>query len=159
MQKEQKTILSIYIGFLIAVIFNFIPSSAVSTFGGILLIVLVIAAYIYRFRAEENSLTKNHMAYLIKSFWIASLFLLVGMIAAYVFADHSIINNSIETIKNGIIMSQEQIESLLMDYARANIFVFFATLSPSFIYLFYRLVKGMIHAKKSQSVVNLKNWF
>ena len=159
MEKEQKTIFQIYIGFAAVVIFNFIPSSAVQTFGGILFIVLIVAAYIYRAKAQNNSVMHSHMAYLIKSFWIASLFLSIGIAAALALADHSIIYDAVDGVINGQMISEAQMNQVLMAYLHDNLLIFSLTFGPSILYMAYRVMKGMIRVKKNQIIANPKNWF
>ena len=161
MEKEQKTILQVYVTFIVAIILNIAPSATLQTFGALLFLVVLIAAYIYRAKAESNkeSLTYNHMSYAINSFWISSLFLVIGIAAAVALADHSIIHNTIENVKSGMFLDEEQLSSLLYDYARANIFIFSLTLGPSLVYLCYRLTKGILSVQKGNKIEKLKNWF
>ena len=158
MEKEQKNIIQIYAVYLISIICNFIPSGAVSGLGSILFIIIFIATYIYKARAEEDSLTKNHMRYILKSIWISSLLLIVGIIAAYLFGDHSLIHQTMEGVKQGMFLTEEQINSLMMDYMMNNLLVFCTAFLPSLIYLFYRLAKGLVKAKENLHIENLKNW-
>lgn len=159
MNKDQKTILQFYTAYIVAIICNIIPSSAVQTFGLILFIVIFIATYVLRGKSAKDSLIYNHMQFMIKSIWISSLILLMGMTAAYFIADHSIIYQTIESAKSGVFLTESQLNSILMDYMRANIFTFILTLTPSLIYLVYRFSKGVMYAKDGYVVPNLKNWF
>ena len=158
MIKEQKTVIQIYGFFLMAIIFNFLPSTLFQTIGLFLALGLVISAYVIRRRAENGSLAHSHMSYLIKSFWISSLLLVLGTVASFFLADHSIIHDAVDQVAGGVIMSEEQIEMILMDYARANFLIFSAVLAPSVLYLTYRIVKGLILAKDKKPIKNLKSW-
>lgn len=158
MSKEQKTTLQLYYAYIFVIITNVIPSSTIQTFGMILFIVILIATYYFRSKSNEGSFQNNHMTYITKSIWISSLALLVGMITAYFTADHSIIYNAYNAIKMGTMMTEAQINSLIMDYMRANMFTFLFTLMPSLIYLVYRLCKGIAHAQKNYIIPNLKSW-
>lgn len=158
MTKETNTIMKIYGAFFASIIFNFVPSTIVQAFGGILLLIIVIATYIYRGRSNKESLMHSHMVYLIKSFWISSLFLAVGLAGAVALADHSIINEAVNTVASGALMSEAQIESIIMDYMHTNLMVFALTLGPSIIYLAYRVIKGMMLTQKVLPIPNPKNW-
>jgi uncharacterized membrane protein len=158
MDKEQKTTLQLYYAYIASIICNVIPSSTVQTFGLILFIIIFIATYIFRSKAKDKSFMHNHMHYIIKSIWISSLILIIGMIAAYFMADHSIIYNIMENAKNGLVLTQDQLNSILMNYMRANLLVFIVTLTPCLIYLAYRLSKGIVYAKGGYIVPNLKSW-
>ena len=48
MEKEKKTTLQIYIVFTISVILSFVPSAIASSFGAILLLIMVGAIYFYK---------------------------------------------------------------------------------------------------------------
>lgn len=158
MIKEKKNILQIYGIFLLAVILNFVPSAIISSFGSLLLLIIIVATYIYRAKSNSESLCYNHMCYLIKSFWISSLLLLIGIILTYLLGDHSIINNTVDGVVQGVMFTPDQLEIILMNYTKQNILVLLLTLSPSIIYLGYRVVKGMILANKEQKISNLKSW-
>ena len=159
MNKDKNTALQIYGVYLISLICNIVPSNAIQTFGMVLFIIIFIATYIYRSKSEENSLMNTHMRYIIKSIWVSSIFLMIGMIGAYLLADHSIVNQTVNAVKQGMMFSEDQINDLLLTYCKANSFVFIATLSPSLIYLTYRLIKGMLITKNNAPITNLKNWF
>ncbi|HPF78222.1 MAG TPA: hypothetical protein PLF01_02920 [Alphaproteobacteria bacterium] len=158
MNKEQSNIVQIYIAFIVAIIMNFVPSTAVQALGGILLLLIVIATYIYRARADKKSLTFGHMAYLIQSFWISSLLLLIGIFAAYLLGDHTIINNTVDRVMGGMMMTEEQLDAIMMNYLRTNFMVFSLTISPSLIYLTYRVVKGLLLAKDGKNINKPKSW-
>lgn len=158
MNKEQKNIFSIYFSFLLAVLLNFAPSVEAQFFGALLFFVMIIAAYVYRYKSDPDSLTRNHMIYLIKSFWISSLFLAIGMAAAAFLADNTIIHNAVNGAQNGFFFSEEEIHIMMMEYIRKNVWIFVGTISPSIVYLIYRVVKGTILTKKNQFVPNIKTW-
>lgn len=158
MEKEQKTILQIYYALIASVILSILPSSVAKTFGFILFIVIFMATYYFRHKSDEKSLTHNHMQFIIKSIWISSLILLIGMAGAYFLADHSIIHNAVDFVKAGNFLTETQIENIIMNYMKENIFVFLFTLMPCLIYLIYRLCKGTVHAQKGQLMPNLKSW-
>jgi uncharacterized membrane protein len=158
MEKEQKTILQIYYALIASVILSVLPSSVSQTFGFILFIVIFMATYYFRHKSDEKSLTHNHMQFIIKSIWISSLILLIGMGPAYVFADHQIIYDALNHVRAGNFLTESQINSILMDYMKTNLFIFLFTLVPCLIYLVYRLCKGLAQAQKKEFIPNLKSW-
>lgn len=159
MENTQKTIIQIYVAFILAVVLNFVPSVTAQTLGALLLFVMVVAAYVYRFKSEKGTMMHSHMLYLIKSFWISSLFMAIGIVLSIQFADHSVIHNAVETVKGGVFLSEEQIENIIMEYTKQNLLVFCATLLPAIFYLVYRCVKGIILAKKHRVLDDLQSWF
>lgn len=158
MEKEQKTILQIYYSLIISIICNVIPSTMVQTFGLIVFIAAFIACYYLRHKSDNEGLTYNHMQFIIKSIWISSLILLIGMVAAYFLADHAIIHGAVNHVTAGNFLTEAQIENIIMDYMKENIFTFIFTLMPCLIYLIYRLSKGIVHGQKQQVIQNLKSW-
>ena len=148
----------IYSGFLLALISNFIPVAAVQAVGGVLLLVLLVMAYIWRSGAVDGGYRHTHMCYLIRSFWIGSLFLVVGIVLAVLLADHSLIQGAVDGIAAGAYLEEEQINNILMQYTVDNLVVFALTLLPSLAYLAYRFLKGMVIANKEEPVTNIKSW-
>ncbi len=159
MTIDQYDVFGVYISFLLALISNFIPSTMIQFFGGFLFIVTFFSAYIIRWKNKNESFKKNHMTFLIRTFWIGSLILVIGMLLSILLGDHTIINNTVEGIMNGIVFTYSELTVIMMNYARANIFVFGLCLLPSLIYLSYRLIKGMIKTYYHQEIEHLKSWF
>ena len=159
MNKEKNLVLGTYIGFIIALISNFIPSASVQMIGGILFLVLLVMTYIWHAKAVKDGYRHTHMAYLIKSFWIGALFLVLGIVLAVLLADHSVINNAVDSIGTGQILTEDDINQILINYTRSNLGVFIITLCPSLLYLGYRFVKGALLANKEEAIQNLKSWF
>ena len=156
---KNKELVGIYLLYIISLILNVVPNTAMASFGALLFIVLFIATYVQRARSKEKPVEYSHYQYIIKTIWIFSLFFLVGAITAYFLADHSIINNMTDLIMKGTMMTPEQMTSLTMDYARANKFVFGIIFIPITIHVFYRLGKCFFLARKNESIPNLKSWF
>lgn len=158
MKTEQKTTFYIYIIFLVATISSFLPIISISFLGSILFSISIIIIYVFRFKSKEGSFRHGHMDYLIKSFWITSLLLSVGMSLSFLLGNHSIINDTIDDLMNGFVVTEEEMGELLIEYLYANIFILILTISPSIIYLTYRIIKGFICAKKLQAIINPKTW-
>ncbi|MCI5059872.1 MAG: hypothetical protein MRY79_02245 [Alphaproteobacteria bacterium] len=159
MNKEKNLVLGTYIGFIIALISNFIPSASVQMMGGLLFLLLLVMTYIWRAKSVKEGYRHTHMAYLIKSFWIGALFLIVGILLAVLLADHSVINAAVDSVGAGQFLTEDDINQILIDYTRRNLGVFIITLCPSLLYLGYRFVKGALLANKEEVIENFKNWF
>jgi len=157
--KEKINMITLYIGLFISTIFNFVPIASAQIFGGLFFLVLLIAAYIYRYGSEDRTLQNSHARYIIKTIWIFSLFLFIGIILAGLFSDNTALQNTIDNAKNGIITSEAELENIFGRYIQENIFIFLPTLGPSFLYFIYRLYKGCIQVKNNAPITNLKNWF
>lgn len=159
MNKEQQNILTLYIGLIISTILNFVPIYSAQIFGAIFFLVLLIFSYIYKSQSEEASIQNSHARYIIKTIWIFSLFLLIGVILAGLFADNSAIQQTIDQVMAGVMMDETALESILSGYMKDNAFTFFVTIAPSFLYFFYRLIKGTLKIKNNNPMTNLKSWF
>ena len=142
MTQEQNKIMTLYGLFIVSIIFNFVPSVTIQTVGMIIFFICFVALYIVRAKAKKAGLTYSHSSFIIKSVWISSLFLLIGSVAAGIFGDHSIIDSTVDSITNGTVMSEEQLQEIFMEYSRTNFMIFMATLLPSILYFLYRLVIG-----------------
>lgn len=158
MSKDQKIIIALYIAFIIGFISNFIPSSVIQMAGGLVFLIAIPVAYFIRSKNEEPSYNYTHTKFLIKTFWIASLILIVGIVAAIFWGDHTKINAVVDGMGQGISFTQDELNSVLRSYAFDNIITFSLCLGPSMIYLAYRVIKGLITAVNNQTINNLKNW-
>ena len=119
---------------------------------------ILITAYIYRAKSEEETLQNSHSHYIIKTIWIFSLFLFIGIILAGLFSDNTALQNTIDNAKSGIMMSEAELENILANYFQNNFLVFALTIGPSFLYFIYRLYKGVTYAKNDTPITNLKSW-
>jgi uncharacterized membrane protein len=159
MAKDQYEVLGLYVAFLGALFSNFIPLVAIQMLGGILFLITIIAIYIIRWKNKNASFKHNHMDYLIKTFWVGTLVLLIGIVLSVFFADHTPIYNVVEGIKNGLVFTKEELDIVMINYAKDNILIFGLCLSPSLLYLFYRINRGIIETINYNKIENLKNWF
>ena len=158
--KAQKKVTQIYAVLVAALVLNFAPMHILQIFGSILFIAAFIALYIYRANSEKDDLVHNHMTFLIRTVWIASLLLGIGILAAAALADHSSLENMMnDVMQTGIMPSHVEMQSLMLDYMRDNIGVLFLTLGPSLIYIIYRVGKGLTRALKGYRMPNPKGWF
>lgn len=156
-KKEISTTIQIYGGFILAIILNFVPLVSAQMIGALLLFILVIATYIKRKRTKSDFI-KNHMSFMIKGFWVSSLMLLIGILAAYILGDHSVINGIMASVEDGQIITEPLMEAALMQYTRDNYLVFALCLTPPFIYLVARAWRGIMRAKQSAQFENPKAW-
>ena len=159
MTNEQKKIVTFYALLIAAVIFNFLPSMQIQTVGLIIFFVCFIGLYIARGTAKKASMMYSHGSYMIKSIWISSLFFLIGGVFAGVFGDHSIIDGIIDSITQGVVIAPDEMNNMMIEYAKSNFVVFLLSLLPSILYLLYRFVRGLRVAIKNSSINNPGSWF
>lgn len=158
MTKEQIIALSFYTGMVLTVLLSLIPTVAAQTACFLLFLIVIIGLYVSKGMAQKTSLIYSHAAFLIKSFWISSLFILIGMIIAALLADNAIIFNMVDTINSGTILNEQQMNDILMAYGKANFWLFIAISCPSILYLMYRCVRGFLLALKNKLIPNPKSW-
>lgn len=158
MTSEQKKTLQVYGVLIVAIILNFLPGVFIQTVGAFMALAAIIAAYVVRKKADKDSLAENHMTFVIRSFWISSLFLAIGITASVVLADHSLIHNMYDDISQGAFYSESQINAIMHEYARTNFIVFTMAFAPAILYLVYRLIKGAVKARKYENIENVKSW-
>lgn len=158
MKNSQNIITSLYIAFIIGLASNFIPSPSIQMVGGIIFLFAIPAAYILRSKNKLESYAYTHAQYLIKTFWIASLLLLIGAIISIFLADHTKINDVVAGMSQGMVFTQAELNAILINYAFDNIIIFGVCIGPSLIYLGYRIIKGLIKAVNNQRIDNLKTW-
>ena len=155
---KNKEITSIYLLYIVSLIMNIIPHITISSFGTIILLVVFVATYILRRKAPNDSINHTHYAYLIKTIWIFSLFVLLGILLSYYLGDHTIINNVVSNVNNGQMITQQAFSIELMKYANANKYVFGLIFTPITLHLFYRLGKGIHKARQNLPITNLRTW-
>ena len=133
-------------------------------------------AYSTRKKAEENSLTENHMTYVIRSLWISALFSLITMGAASFYMLGRVDYASFEACANDIagqgaaaVQSMSSAEAYAMaepcveDFINGNYSVFMISMliagGPVILYLGYRFLKGLSRALKGYRLADPKEWF
>jgi uncharacterized membrane protein len=167
MEKEQKNIVNIYAALSACLIFSFIPVGALGTITAILFIGVLIAAYVMRRKAEENSLTKNHMTFVIRTIWITSFIATPTTIIAAIYLipqlDPSPVQDCIGTALSSHNAEDDVIQNCIDAFISANLsLLIVSTLIAAalpVIYLIYRMAKGLSRAMKGHRIGNVKKWF
>ncbi len=167
MDKEQKNIRQYYGAFAAAIVCNFVPVPIVALFGICLLLSILVGAYIFKARSKMDSLAYNHMTYLIGTIWISSLFLVLGMAAAsywvYTKGDHTLIQNLMESMNAGVMVTPGEMQSIMQSYIHANLNLLItaslATMGPAVIYIIYRTAYGASRATKGYRMARPAGWF
>ena len=174
--SEQKIIYNIYGIFGVSIVFSVVPSLSAALVSAIFFLIALIAAYVVRGRAEEHSLTENHMTYLIRTIWIVSLFavLTMGFAAAYMVpkvqyfplqscmdALSSMGSEAIQSM--GVAEAENILAPCMEDFMNVNhrLFLHSALIAggPLIVYLGYRFVKGIARAAKGYRLADPKSWF
>ena len=166
--KEQRLVTNVYGAFVASIIAQFIPLMIVQLFGFFLFCCVLLAAYIIRARSKEAvSLTANHMTYIIKTVWVASIFLTIGMMlgGAYIYynADNSVMQQFLDRLYKGYVFSPYDFRALVESYMRENMTLILTAsvlaLGPGILYIGYRTVNGISRAVKGYRMSKPDAWF
>lgn len=165
-EQQQKTINGLYLGLILASILSFVPFTLPQIFAVILLLVVLVAAYIYRLSVGKDTLLHNHMTYMIGTIWIGTTFLVIGMAIAgvwvYQYGDHTVVHNTMLQMQSGMIPTESQIYGLIDEYMRSNMaLVINAALifvGPGILYFVYRIAKGYSRAMRGYRMANPRSW-
>ncbi len=171
---EQKKTLTIYGLFIAALLGSFLPSLIFASAAFILFFVVLIAAYIMRGGADEDSLTQNHMTYLIRTIWIGSLIMtvttLVGSVYLYASVDNAPLMPCLERFVDSSTLMQAQSMSGLKQlfgscfdsYIKVNLMVFIIggiiCAGAPVAYFSYRLFTGTKATLNNAKITNVKRW-
>lgn len=166
MEKQKKTINTLYFILILSTILSFVPESIAQTVSLVLVIVVLIAAYMYRSKDSQDGLLYNHMTYMIGTIWIGTGFIVLGSLITglwvYLQGDQSVILNAISQIETGIVPSEAQMEGYVSDYIDSNKALLMkaslVAIGPAILYFVYRVGNGIGRASKGYRIANPKSW-
>jgi len=151
MTQTQKTIASLYAMVGAGSIMMVVPYSMIPYAGIACALVGFIATYIYKFKNKGNELYQFHCRYLIRTVWISSLILMLGIIVfgsiIFLNGDMSAINDMMLSAERGVVPSEYDIYAMQMQFVIVNksiiILAAVIALLPYPLYLIYRTIKGV----------------
>lgn len=172
----QKTIMRLYGAFVASLVLMFVPSVIMALVALLLFCAVLVAAYVIRSKAEEDSLTENHMTFLIRTIWIVCLFsvitVTIGGLYLWTQADVSAIEACAGPITDYIMANAENVivtevyrltEPCVAPLIQANVFPLMmasaVTILPLVLYLILRLTRGIGRASKGYRIAHPKAWF
>jgi uncharacterized membrane protein YfcA len=172
---EVKTIANVYGAFVASLLLSFVPDPVFAIVATIFFLGVLISAYLVRRGAEPESLTENHMTWIIRTIWIAGLFAIVTIAAGGMYLWTQLDYTSIQSCasKIGDLVMQggtpstyemlalmEPCEEQFMHANRmALIISTIIAAGPLVLYLVLRLTKGIARAAKGYRLANPKEWF
>jgi uncharacterized membrane protein len=158
-EKEEKQINKVYAAMAGMLIFSCVPFVLLQILAFILLLYGMMKAYRLRARSAEDSMTHNHMEFLIRTFWISSLFFLIGFAGAVVYLmkklDLNAVNNILNSMENGMMTGQFVLTPDIKTLAIVSV----AAIGPSIVYFIYRIAKGFARSLQGYRIGNVKAWF
>ncbi len=166
--KDIKIVTNVYAALTVSLLLSFIPVAGAALLATILFLGVWITSYVLRARADQNSLTENHMTFIIRTIWIAGLFSLftIGAASAYLLSlyDPSPLyqcTGNLNSTDTAALIAA--VQPCVDRFVQANMMVFInATLiaaGPLVIYLGYRLFKGLARGIKGHRIGDTKSWF
>jgi uncharacterized membrane protein len=157
--KEQNIISSIYAVLFVVAAASFVPYMGIQSVASFMFLAVLIALYVYKARAEEDSLMHNHMVFLIRTIWISSLVFVLGLVAFYFLGDHFVPTQLAENISAGqTIPTEEDMRILTQQYLQDNLGILTVCFAPGIIYFVYRLSVGAARAIKGYRILNPRSW-
>lgn len=166
MADIQKNLI-LYLPLLVGVVLGCVPDMSMQSYSAMVVFATLILAYIVRSRQEGDSLVWHHSTFVIRTIWIWSFFIAVGMIGAGITvqmtADMSAIDTLSARIMEGMVPNEYEIEAATQSYIDTNYNLILTTtiawLAPAQVYAVWRVFKGLSRAKQGYRVQNLRGWF
>ena len=165
--REQKNIINaLYAMIMASTILSFIPVIAAQLGALVLFLMVLIAAYVYKSKDDEDGLLHNHMTYLIRTIWIGSTFLVLAMIVASFWiagqSDNTALQSIVDQLGAGQMLNEETITAAMKNYISDNqgllLRVTLATIGPAMIYFVYRIANGFSRAWRGYRIAKPKGW-
>lgn len=166
-KNDQRKNAALYLSLLIGVVAGCLPYGTAQGVSAILVIVALVLAYVLRDKQSPDSLVSHHATFVIRTIWIWSLFLMVGVVGAALVissqADMSAIDALMNRINAGNIPTEDDIRMASDTYMADNFDLMLRTaiiwLAPAQVYALWRVVKGFTRAWSGYRLQNVKGWF
>lgn len=150
-QDIKKTLLTLYALVGAGSIMMLIPYMLLPYAGIACAFVGLMSAYFYRWKQKNNMMMAFHTTYIIRTVWVSSLILTIGVIlfGCIIFynGDMSVINMMMANVENGVVPSEADIASMQHIFVQTNKGLIITTalfvLTPYPLYLVYRTIKGL----------------
>lgn len=165
--SDKQKIASLYVPLLVGVIFGCLPDASMQGISALLDLIVLIAAYGIRSEAKEDDLVWHHSTFVIRTIWIWSLFLVIGMAGAALViqmnADMGAITDLVNSANSGIIPTEGDVDLTMQKFMDTNYDMMLRTtiiwLAPAQVYAVWRSYKGLSRAWLGYRVANLRSWF
>jgi uncharacterized membrane protein len=166
-EKEQKQVTRVYAAMVAMLIFSCISNPVLQVVAILLLFYVMFSAYSLRAGTPEDSMVRNHMTFLIRTFWISSLVFLVCAVPLGIWLWPKVDLNglmalaqqagndpaALQSMGAGQIMAAAGISPGI--YRLCNLIL----IAPCMLYFIYRVAKGLARAMKGYRLNDVKSWF
>ena len=168
---EHKTVMMVYALLWLLLMFCLLPETLCFVLSLLMFTVVPMTAVFVRHKTAPNSLSANHMTWIIRSVglsaMLAVLMAIVGVIYTLTHVDFAPLGDCVSSImqKNDDLANAEMqllSSSCLNDFVTTNLHLL-GTASliaegPFAVYLLWRLTKGLIRARKDERIINVTRW-
>ena len=163
----RQKILGLYAILSFAVLMGCAPNMNAQNAGAVAAFLALIFAYIMESKHDKDSLETHHAIFIIRTIWIWSTFLLIGLCGAgFIISregDMSAIDTLMAHINEGAVPDEGDMQATIDSYLQTNYDLIFKTtivwIAPAQIYAAYRTIRGAMRAYKGYRVQNLRAWF
>ncbi|HEY8963702.1 MAG TPA: hypothetical protein VIN59_04480 [Alphaproteobacteria bacterium] len=144
---------------------SFVPMGIVSSLGIALLICGVIYAYRLKKRLSETVVGKNHVQWILRTFWISSAYWAIGALIAWMVvssnSDSTAIQHLADAMESGA-ASPDEITLMITEFQTKNAPLLYwsklLSFAPCVIFFALRFIKGYRLAEDYKPVPNVKTW-
>lgn len=144
-----------YFAFIFCIITSSVPQMTVQNLSLLLSLFLIITLYVIRRKWNKESAEHKEMSELIKTYWIWSVLFVVGIMAAGVlvssFGDMTAINAWTESVVNGAVVDEEEVERITAEYMDTNFNLIITStilsILPAQIFAILRVKSGLSRLK------------
>lgn len=159
--------ISLYVLLLMGIVIGCIPFTSMQALSVVIDLIALVSAYSFRSKAQNDDLVWHHATFVIRTIWIWSLFLVIGVIGSSLFiqmnADMSAITDLINSVNSGMVPTESDIDLTMQKFMETNQDMMLRTtiiwLAPAQVYAVWRVYKGLSRAWVGYRVANLRSWF
>lgn len=163
--EDTSNVIRAYAMMILGFPLAFVPMPIVQGLGLLLLLVSVVYTYRLKKRMADTILCKNHVQWLLRTFWITSAYWTVGAVAAWMVvasnSDAGDIEHLAQALESGT-ASPDEITLYITQFQTRNMQLLYWTkiiaFTPCLIFFALRLIKGYRLAESYQPVPNVKTW-
>lgn len=165
MNEKQKNLV-LYIGLLLGVVVGCLPNGPAQGISAILVTGALVFGYVLRAQEKNDTIVAHHATFVIRTIWIWSVFLLVGMFGAGIMVqmsgDMRAIDELLGRIYSGAFPTIDDIRATTESYMADNydlmLRMTIVWLAPAQVYAVWRVVKGLSRALGGYRVKNVMGW-
>lgn len=163
-KKQKNRLLQLYSIFAAGLFLQFVPDAFLGIMSACLLCTVLIASYVFRYKSQGQDLQHNHTTYIIRTFWIGSLYLLIGILAASVLVypqiDHTPVTQAVDEVMAGNTNINTNAIMMNLFWANKNLLLFIGIplIAPGILFFIYRCVYGTSRVIKGYRVPNPYSW-